>query len=243
MISDLQLQKGNPIDIGLCKIYPLTLGEITDLGENLYNQYLSVLLIDKSSLNFDDASPEQKEVLNKLTPYEIINLHISLEESMKDIFTNSLSLFLREKVEYHYSGFFYLGKLKDNRKITDDDFNKIKEIIKKQNYLKDEEDDFKPANDKTIELFEKMKKIKDKLKKQNSDKGLKLSDIVSIVASYSNDINIFTVWNLKIYQLYESYLRLIMWDNYHTTHMHLPHMDEEGKDSLVHWASELKQIK
>lgn len=245
MISELQLQKGNPIDIGICKVYPLTVGEITDVGDSQYNQYLSSLLIDKSSLNMDDASKEVTEVFDKLTTFEIIILHIYHDESMQKVFTDSLSFFLRENVEYHPNGFFYLGEVEDNRIISKDNFELIKEIIKKQNYLQDDENEHKPANDKAAELIAKIKKIKDKLKKQNTDEGLKLSDIVSIVANYSNDINILTVWNLTIYQLYESYLRLIMWDNYHTSYMHLPHMDEEDRNSLQenHWAKKLKQIK
>lgn len=244
MISDLQLQKGSPIDVGLCKVYPLTLGEITDfVGENKYNQLLSSLLIDKSSLNLDDVSKEEKEIFDKLTTYEIIILHSFRDEEMRKVFIKSFSLFLREEIHYHQEGFFYIGELTDNRIITKENFEQIKQILKKQNYLQDAEDDFKPANEKTIELYEKMKKIKEKLKKKNPDDGLKLSDIVSIVATYSNDISILTVWNLTIYQLYESYLRLIMWDNYHTSYMHLPHMDEEDRKSMIHWASKLKQNK
>jgi len=37
-ISELKLLRGDCIDLGICKVYQPTVNDITDLGEEKYNQ-------------------------------------------------------------------------------------------------------------------------------------------------------------------------------------------------------------
>jgi hypothetical protein len=245
MISTLTLQKGSPFDVGICKVYPLTLGEIEQLGEVEYNQYLYYLFLDKSLFDTQQQSEEEIKLINQMTTYDVMLYYSYHVEGVKDIISKALSTFIKEKVNYYPfdGGYFYVGDNEFERIITHEHYETIKLVLQKQNYLQDkkEEVEFKPANDKAAELIEKMKQMKDKLKKQNSEEGLHLSDIISIVANYSNDINILTVWNLNVYQLHETLVRISMWDDYHDKRMILPHMDENGRKSLdlKHWATKI----
>lgn len=241
MMGELELLRGKPILIGLCKIHPLTLGEIVDMGEMTYNQYLSSLMMDKNSLDLSNLTDDEFEQVNKLTEYEVIVIHCLRDEFIREIITSSFSTFLKEKVTFHEQGFFYIDQLSDERFILAEQFEQIKLILQKQNYLqtKKEEKQLKPADERTRLLMEKMQKAKEKVQKQKKDDGLLLSDIVSIVSTYSN-INLLDIWNLKIYQLYEIYLRIIMWDEYHNNYILLPHVSDSSTLNLKHWASSTK---
>lgn len=239
-INQLKLLKGDPINLGLCNVYPLKLNEVTELGEEIYNQYLSILMTDNSLFDDYDLTKEEREELEQLTPFNVIGITCERSLEFRNLFCKSLSFFTREEVSYHPSGCFFIGDFSENRIIDEDIFDLIKTIIKKQNYLQDQEKkEFKPANDKAKELIEKMKEVKGKLQKQNKEDGLGLSDIISIVSAYSQDINIMSIWNLTIYQLYELYLRLIMWDNYHSNFMLLPHVSDNNSLDLKHWATKI----
>jgi uncharacterized protein (UPF0147 family) len=245
MISECKLLKGSHIDIGICKVYPLTLDEIVDeIGEIQYNQLLSVLMLDKSTLNPKVAiTPQEKEDFKKLTSYNVLAIHSYHDDTMREMITSAFSIFLKENVSYHKDGYFYIGDKINSRKISSEGFELIKKILIKQNYLENSQKDtsYKPANDRAKQLLEKIKAAKEKLQKQNKEEGLHLSDVISIVSTYSNDINILSVWNLTIYQLYESYLRIIMWDEYHNNLLLLPHVSDNNSVNMKHWASKLNK--
>lgn len=236
MISEMELLKGKPIDLGVCKIHPLTLNKIVEITEEKYNQALSLITFNKSRLDIND------EQLNQLTDYQILLAYCYHNPEIRDLFFESVEIFLKEPIHLHELGFFYLGELEEQRIIDENIWKQIQEVIKKQNFLSTEEEKvMKPANEKAAELIEKMKKIKEKLAKQNRKDELRLSDIISIVACYSDGINLFNVWDLTVYQLYTAYLRLIMWDDYHTKYILVPHMENPNEflKSLPYWGTKI----
>lgn len=242
MISELSLQRGMPIDIGICKVYPLSLDEIVHIGDFMYSQYLSAIMIDRNVLNTDGIkTPEQIEEFNKITPFKTLHMVARNDEFRRQLFIQALSVFTRDSVSYHDADFFYFGEFNEHRVLNEEAFELIRLIIQKQNYIEvKEEKQFKPANDKTKEILEKMKKAKEKIQKQKKDDSIGLSDIVSIVATYSN-VDILNVWNLTIYQLYEIYLRIILWDEYHNSYTLLPHVSDQSSLNLKHWTSKLNK--
>jgi hypothetical protein len=230
---ELRLLKGLPIDIGIGQIRPLILNQILEMGFPKYNESLSIALFDQT---FQDGEKQ-------LDSFEMLMVHCHYEEDIKNKFKQSLELFFREPVGFDEQVLFYFGELSDGRFFDKESFYLFQETIKKQNFLKDnsQEKEHKPLNDKARELQEKLKQIKNKIKEQNKNEGLNLSDIVSIVSAYASNINIFNVWDLTIYQLYTLYLRLIMKDNYETQLFILPHTSEPKMSELKHWASKLEQ--
>lgn len=245
-MNELKLLKGSPMQVsdGIF-VYPITIGEISDIGEETYNSYISAIATDKSLLN--NVSPEDgisKEELNELYEYSDLEFILFVCQSnplLSYTFFQSLSLFLKSKVKISPKGIVI-----ENETVcmylNSELFDEIKSIIFKQNFLKDnDKSQFKPANSKAKALMEKLKKAKEKIQKQNSDEGLSLKDITSIVATYSNDINIMSVWDLTVFQLYEAYLRLILWDEYHNKFILLPHSSDPQSLDLKHWATDLNK--
>lgn len=230
----LKILRGSPIDIGVGKVYPLILDEIVEIGELKYNQYLSYATFNQKDIVIEDHT---------LTPFEVCVLYSHHDINFRDIFLSSLSAFFKEPLSYHGNGFFYLGELEEQRFIDEQKYNETMLIIKKQNFLKDNEADkeFKPHNDRAAELSEKLKQIKSKIKEENNDTGLNLSDIISIVSAHMPNVSIFSVWGLTVFQLYTLYLRLILKDNYDSNFYLMPHVADSKSLDLKHWATKIQK--
>lgn len=246
-MNELKLLKGAPIEIGYSlKVYPAKIEEITEIGEEIYNSYVSAIMIDKSVLNNVNENQMPKEILDGL--YKCSDLEFILYLSLTDrvilkAFMEALSLFLKCDIRFNQELGIIISHNENEIVLNDEIFNEFKKVVVKQNFLKDgEKSKFKPANDKARALLEKLNKAKEKIQKQNKEDGLSLKDIVSIVATYSNDINILSVWNLTVYQLFVCYMRLIMWDDYHNKYQLIPHSSDIESLDLKHWAIDINKI-
>lgn len=247
-MNELKILKGDPIEVvDELFVYPLTLSEIADVGENVYNTYLSTIMTDKKILENLTENDISKEELNELYQYsdlEFIMYLFTQNPTLLYSFLNALKFFLKSEVVIKRN----VGLVITNNKIccilTNSIFEEIKKVIIRQNFLKNEESTtFKPANDKARALLERLKKAKEKIQQQNKEEGLSLKEIISIVANYSNDVNIIRVWDLTINQLYESYLRLIVWDEYHNKFTLLPHSSDPQSLDIKHWAADINKLK
>lgn len=240
MISEMALLRGKPISVdGLFQVYPATLEEISEITEEMYNYYSHMILLDKGKLMKSLGISNSLE-LEKISGYELIRSYAHKDIDFRRLYLEAISFFIHEKVFFdEVSLEIYVVKDSVNFILTEKHVNQIKQIVKKQNFLSDkEEKELNPANEKAAELIEKMKQVKAKLAKQKEDETLSLSDIIQIVACYSQDINILNVWDLTVYQLYVAYIRLIMWDDYHSKNILLPHVDSKNLD-MKHWATKL----
>lgn len=263
MINELTLLKGKPIEIkttlkgkpieinkpemdSIIKINPLTLSKIEEIGEKKYNELLAGLNITKNLINYQDIPNEIKPMFNEMSEFEFLLHYISNNETGRTNFIESLSFFLDQEIlfdEYRYG--LYIKRFLDKKIIIDEVlFKTIKLIIYKQNYLSESITDttYKPANEKAKQIADRLAKIKGELTKENNQNGLKLRDVISIVASYSTSINIINIWDLTVYQLYEEYIRLIAWDNYHTNYLLVPHVSDVNTLNLKHWANDINKL-
>ncbi|MBM7598090.1 hypothetical protein JOC34_000447 [Virgibacillus halotolerans] len=225
---------GYPIDVGGIKVWPLTLREVLDIGEKEHSSMVSIFLVEKDSL------VEEGQDLSGVYVYHIIHALAINDHNIRDVLLNAMGVMFKEDVSIDEDGFF-IYKDGVQTYITPEQFEEIREVIRIQNYLGDDsesEGGYKPANSKAQEYADRIAKMKDKLRKdKGEDKGLALHDLASIVSTHSNNINLLNVWDLTIYQLYENYIRLMVWDDYHSTHMHIPHMEEKDIKKMKHWAT------
>lgn len=236
----LKLLRGKPISIGICKIHPLHLNEIDDMdnGELTYRQYISPLLLDKNNIIEQDPS------LAERSAFEIFLLYCFHDKEYRKIVLDSLKLFSKDEPFYHPEGFIFFGKIEEQRFLDDVVFDRLQSVIKQQNFLKEDKPENEPiyANEKSREFAELVKKAKAEAQAQiqamNKDKILRLGDIISIVSAYSENINLFNIWDLTVYQLYDSYLRLLMRDSY-DARFSMMLAGAEIKDELKHWNSRL----
>lgn len=236
IVDELKLLTGLPIRIeNVCEVFPLKIGDISKMGQNEFNLMLTYLLLDDKKIEVSEdifVSPLDYMILS--------NLENGADGKR---FERYLEMITHEKIHTSSEGFFYFGDISENRKFDSDSLVVLKEIIKKQYFLNDDESSKSkstPANDKARELIERLENYKKQIKKENSEKGMELSDIVSVVASYAPNINIINVCDLTVYQIYHLYIRLINKDTYDSQFQLLCQGADPKELKLEHWANKIK---
>jgi hypothetical protein len=227
---ELKLLAGVPIETEVGKLHPLKLSEIMEIGEKQYNAYLGSIIISPKQLDIKDKS--------------VKSFHLALGGCIENAlfrknFMQGLSIFFKTDVKLHTSGYFLVG----DKILNQDNFDEIQTIIKKQNFIsevKDEFEKYKISDDEdTKRILEMRKKIKEKIKKENRDNGLNLHDVISIVASYVPNVNLFNVWDLTVYQLYTLYSRLMMKANYESNFAIYLQGEDPSKLGTPYWARKI----
>ena len=240
---NLKLLAGMHIDINnLGVLTPLKLKQIIDLGEQVYNELLSVLLIDKS--NIEGLKEEEFSNLEILMVYSYQNIEFR-EKVLK-----SLKLFLGNEFFMSNEGLFYCRKLISdnyglfvykNLVLDKDPFDDFQYVLKKANHIENKkEDEIIPGNERARKFMEKLKLSKQNIKKPET---MNLHSIISGIAWKSNNTNIINIFDLTIYQLYDAYHRLENIDNYHYTLSGLYAGTVDGKNinlSKITWTKIIK---
>ena len=240
---NLRLLVGMPININnLGTVYPLKLKEIIALGEHVYNELLSVLLIDKK--NIEGLKEEEFSNLEILMVYSYQNIEFR-EKAL-----SSLKLFLNNEFFMSNEGFFYCRKLISdnyglfvykNLILNKEPFDDFQYILKLANHIENKkEEDIIPGNERARKFMEKLKLSKQNIKKPET---MNLHSIISGIAWKSNNINIINIFDLTIYQLYDAYHRLENIDNYHYTLSGLYAGTVDGKNinlSKITWTKIIK---
>jgi hypothetical protein len=95
-MNELKLLKGDPIQVyeGLF-VYPLKLAEIAEIGEEIYNSFVKIFLINKSILNGEFAA--EIPVYEKNQIYKYDDLEFALYLCNKD---RMISYFLLKDCSY-----------------------------------------------------------------------------------------------------------------------------------------------
>ncbi len=230
---DLKLLRGKPILVDNIKVHPPTLDDIVDISVEKYHKYLNLLCIDEKTiqklLNLDE----------KVSMFEFVYFNCTKDIEYRQLIFEAFDFFLREKVEICDFG-FYLGEINENKIIHEEKFNEVTKIIKLQNCIteKEEEEKFKPANNKARQILEQMKKNQEELEKTKGKNSLDLHDLISIFSAYSDNTNILNVWDLSFYQFNDQFNRLKIMQDYNANLQILMHCDtSKNKIDLKHWMS------
>ena len=204
---------GKPIYFNEFPIYSPTINEICEIGEIQYNIYLAastfnVEAIFKHVLGLDD------EIFEKLSDMNEYDLFISFDLT-RELLIEAFSFFTKEKVKY--DDLFSIFKIDEKVFVSKHNYESIAKIIKEQNGITEEDDVKKQKflNEKARQLYLKRKKLREQLRKKNSDNTLSLKDMLSVLCNAEgNGINVFNVGQLTIYQVYEHFERLNIKENH-----------------------------
>lgn len=191
------------------EIKPFTIAEITDqIGYEKYQQLLNIFILEVK-----DILKEVPEELNNINVFDLI-----VQGRIRELFEGlleSICLFLRinnlDELDINENGLVINTKL-----INSNNWDKLCKIIKMQNCIsKQEEEKYNPANEKAREIIEKIKRYKNEMPKKKE--LITFPSMISGLAWKSNNVNIFDVYNLTIYQLYDGLKRLNLIDDYQFT--------------------------
>jgi hypothetical protein len=239
---ELKLLAGLPIEIqDVGSLYIPTLKEIISLGESRYNHLVSALLFDKKDQqNLKDLNGTNFEFL-------LFYCHYYPNEELSRDFIESLELHFKDKVSIsEEDGFFYLGDYQERRLIDEDNFEFIRDVVRKANHIRspeeEEEEGYNPANETAAQFI---KELEEKKKKRPKPKEtINLHSIISGLAWKPNGINLKEIFDLTIYQIYNGFAATENIDNYHYTMSGIYAGTVDGKKikpETIHWARVLKQ--
>lgn len=216
-IFEMQLLKGSCVEIEGLEIRPYTLGELVDdIGLEQYYHITAFITIQKRELNAYFKLKD--DIYEKTSLFQMLLLHEVVAKSLVDFF----KFITRYEVEVEYLQEWQViiieQKNKKRVKISHSNIDNIINKILKAYCItipKEEEDDFNPANEQARLLMERIKKNRAKAPKPKAE--VDIASIISALAWKSNNLNIHTVWDLTLYQLYDGFYRLDIIDNYDKT--------------------------
>lgn len=175
-----------------------------------------LLMNVESFLKVHDIEFNETEDINSLTLFDLIVMC----DNEIPIWTQVLNFFIYEDVEYNKENqvFIVTDKLEENDKknvvgiIHRDNFQFVVDIICQKNYVQSnkDEDISSIKSSKARAIMEKILKGR-KQKNQNakSNPDMELSNIISAVANKHPSLNMTNIWNLTVYQLWDSFNRTI----------------------------------
>jgi hypothetical protein len=193
----------------ICTLHSLTIGEISEIGFDKYNESIGILCITKDDIDeiFD------YELDREIDPFE---------------------LFFKEPVGICEHGYFFIGELSENRFIESKNYNFIIDVLKQQNCVEIEKK-VKPKNEAQKRFMKQRRKMREKYKKK--DDGM--VHIVSSVCAKHNSYNLLNISKLTMFQLIDQYKRIHAIDDYFITINSMMHGASDGKTKLKHWSESL----
>lgn len=234
---ELRLLAGMEIELDGGYIRSPKIKDIIEIGEKKYNQYISYLLIDKDNFDFKGNRDE-------ISNFYLVYFNCYHNEEFKDIFFNALKFiygvtptlsFYKEEL------FFYFKNEFRDWKLTNENFDDFQEIVKIATNTRIEKEDYNPGNEKAAKFIEKLKAIK--ANRPKPKEKINLHSIINGLSWRSNDINIFNIFDLTIYQLYQGFFASEKIDNYQFTlqGMYFGTVDiKKNKIPDIHWANSNK---
>lgn len=214
-LNYFDLLSPNPIYIpGVGGIISPKLKDISSIGINTYQYYLSVLSMDLKSyfamINQSDLyetfSDEDKSQLNL---FDLLIINKQSASFLQDI----LNFFIKETVVYSPENQCFL--VYDNEEniglITKEAYPKVCDLICQRNCIRSgqEEDMSKAKNKKALEIMKKLQKGRtEKAKQSKTDKNMELGNIISAVACKSHSLNLINIWELTVFQIWDCFSRL-----------------------------------
>lgn len=214
-LSYLELLSPEPVKIqNVGSIISPKLRDITSIGYNNYQYYLSILLLDtKTYLSlvgyFDNYNLTSESELSQINIFDLLTMHEQSCLLLQDI----LNFFIKEDIVYspERNGFVVKNDSHEIGMITKEIYAQVCDLICQRNCIKSkqEEDLSKVKSKKALEILEKIKKGREgKSKQTKADKNMELGNIISAVANKSHSLNILNIWDLTVFQLWDCFSRL-----------------------------------
>ena len=207
---------------------------ISEISQNYstYSLYLDIMTMTtagyferkKKLEEYDALSIDEKSKLNVFTL-------LSHDQEYQWMFLAALNFFFRESVQYDPTANMYItyevkdGEPKAIGAITYTMWGEISEMIAQMNHVSiemDEQDLSKSADERTKKVMEKLRKGRKALKKareKTNGARMELGNLTSIIATFVNGYNYMNVYDLTVFQLYDTYNRFLMGDVYEINRM------------------------
>ena len=240
--SKLELLSPDPLDFNGLLIYKPTLKEIRELGYSQYNRATSILTMSI----LDIAKFYEQQRIGGDVPSPLSFLISSAISNPINFLEVQLAFFtyLKRPVEISENFISVKDGTKDGDFILDENnFNDFQETLLLINKMDDVEEE-RVINSPNERLKQKFIKARLKLreakrlqreKDAQKGNGITLPDIISSLCVYGIGYDIFNVWDLTIYQIYEIFEKVQAKDEYEHNYSALLAGADSKKIKLKNW--------
>lgn len=190
------------------------LRDISSIGMQTYQYYLSILLLDLKSYFSMLGQEEQYEALSDTEKSRIYLFDVlTINEQSINLLQTVLNFFIKEEVVYSPQNRCFFVRDNDTviGTVSKENYPQICDLICQRNCMKSnqQEDLSKVKNKKALEIMKKLQRGRtEKAKQTKSDKNMELGNIISAVANKSHSLNIINIWDLTVYQVWDCFARL-----------------------------------
>jgi len=236
---NIELFLSNYIEIpNVGKLYCLTNDEIRKIKFTKYNQYLSLLCLEKEHIKkfLNDYLKEDEDI----STFEYL-VSVSYHDiQFRQLVLDAISTFFKEEVVFSMDLLCFII-LNSNNIIDSYNYEYIKFILKKQNGIQTEEPE-KFANSIAKQMAEKIKAMREKYNKcsNNDDQIYDYSDVLSSVSAKHCSINPLNIGQLTVYQTLDQFKRLNKIDKFSIDIQSLLHGAKKEDIKLDNWFSKIK---
>lgn len=212
-----------PFKTSICSIKSPTLSDVWKITYDVYLSYIKILSLTpqifctkiNTSLEnwFNSLSGEQKQ---NITLLDICSVDNTIIPKISD----ALNFFIIENIFWNneLSSFVVYDSKDEKGNIIPKSFihskvwKELIGIIFQLNGINSNEEELqetKAKNQKALEIMSKLKKGREKNKKNKEpDKNLQLDNLVSVVANKHPSLNMLNIWDITVYQLWDAFSRL-----------------------------------
>jgi hypothetical protein len=193
-------------------IYTPTWDEIDSIGYEVYQGFISILMLtdemlDKlhPELKILERIPEKNRV--KLTVFDLIAIH----DDTQEMCSKALSFFCKKPAVFDKKQHcFVLGTKKEKNfsYVTRENHDVLFDFILQLNFIRSSPDkELKFKNKAAKRIYDKIQAAK-KEQKQTNDKSMELPNLVSAICARHPSINFLNVGNLTVGQIYDTFIQM-----------------------------------
>lgn len=213
-LNYFDLLSPNPIQVpNAGGILSPTLRSISSVGYNTYQHYLSVILTHPAFCGTTDGGEDTFFLLSEQEKTNRIFEMLTANESSAALLQTALNFFVAGTVAYtdEYRGFLVKNGNRMIGLITKENYPQICDVIRQRNCIASDpkEDLSKVKSRKAMEIIKKLQIGRaGKAKHTKPDSNMEIGNIISAVANKSPSLNPLNIWDLTVYQLWDSFFRL-----------------------------------
>lgn len=198
-----------------CSVISPKLKDICSIGFAAYQYYLSLLFMDLKTYFDLTGCTKVYETLpdTELAQLSLFDL-LTAEENTRQLLASALRFFIPENVTYAGEKNGFLVCSTDGSRvgtISGENYSLVCDVIRQRNHFKSavQEDLTKMKSKKALEIAKKL--AQGRARKNTTvkpDGDMELGNIISAVAGQSQSLNLLNIWDLTVFQLWDSFFRL-----------------------------------
>lgn len=240
----LKFQRGSPVLLDdICAIYPLTLGEIADVGYDKFQLYLGILTSEKPT----DIKGEHElvKLLNDLSDFQYLLMMTAIDKQSNETFRDAFQLFCKEDVFFSLDPpQIVVGPPEEKRILDEQHFYDLQHILKRMYWIEQDGEEIVINADDSLavrNLKLQMKKNRERVRKAKANRSrqeghdLKFSDLIGSLTINNCGLNMENIWNITYYAFHDQLKRMGWRDQFNINQSAALAGAKLKKSQLKHW--------